>query len=199
MDHKRAKIKRSRRLGIPLTPKAHRYLEKRPNPPGQHGGGRRRRPSDYGKQLTEKQRLQEQYNLRERQLRNYFRAASRKVGNTGAIVIQALESRLDVAVLRGGFARTIYQARQLVNHAHFRVNGKKVDIPSYRLDEGDEIKPREKSKDLYAIAGSLEAGNPPDYIDVNEEEKIVKFARLPELDEVPITCEIPLVVEYYSR
>jgi len=121
------KIKKSRRLGIALTPKAEKYLERRPHPPGQHGPSRRRgKQSDYGKQLVEKQRLQYQYNLSEKQVRRYYQAASRKQGNTAEFLLQLIETRLDALVLRSGFARSIYQARQLVSHAHFNVNGKKV-------------------------------------------------------------------------
>ena len=113
MKYTGPKIKKARRLGIALSQKAERYLEKRPNPPGQHGPNRRRsKQSDYGKQLTEKQRLRYQYNLSENQLRGVFKKAARKQGNTGEVMLQMLESRLDSVVLRAGMARSIFQARE---------------------------------------------------------------------------------------
>ena len=114
------KVKKSRALGVALTPKAAAGMRKRPTPPGQHGAarGRRRRPSEYGVQLLEKQRLRFQYNISERQLRNYFRHATRRKGLTGETLLQSLETRLDALVLRARFARTIYQARQVVAHRH---------------------------------------------------------------------------------
>jgi small subunit ribosomal protein S4 len=196
----RPKIKISRRLGIAVTPKAHRYLEKRPFGPGMHGPNRRRgKQSDYGRQLVEKQKLRHQYNIRERQMVNYYTKAHRKTGNTADNLIRLLESRLDAAVLRAGFARTIYQARQLVGHGHFMVNGRKVNIPSYSLNVGDVVTVRQKSRELPAIVGSIEAGNPPAYLDVNPRELKVTVERLPERDEVPVECELSLVVEFYSR
>ena len=124
MKYTGPKIKKARRLGVAITPKSDRYLERRPNPPGQHGPNRRRgKQSDYGKQLTEKQRLRYQYNLREKQIRGVYTKASRKQGNTGEVMLQILESRLDVLVLRAGMARSIFQARHMVSDGHFRVNG----------------------------------------------------------------------------
>lgn len=200
MSTKRPKIKISRRLGIAITPKAHGYLEKRPFGPGQHGPNKRRsKQSDYGRQLIEKQKLRHQYNIREKQLTNYYKKATRKQGNPAENLIRILESRLDAAVLRGGFARTVYQARQLVSHGHFLVNGKKVNIPSYQLRIGDEISVRAKSRECAAIIGSIEAGNPPEYLNVNTKELTIKVDRVCERDEVPVICEMSLVVEYYSR
>src|SRR5918912_3886980 len=133
------KVKIARALGIALTPKAARVMERRPNPPGQHGASPRRKVSDYKKQLLEKQRLRAQYNVSERQLRNAFAEASRKSGNTGVRLLQLLELRLDAVVLRAGFVRTIYAARQAVTHGHVLVNGKRVDRPSRRVKPGDVI------------------------------------------------------------
>ena len=173
---------------------------KRPNPPGQHGPNRRRtKQSDYGKQLTEKQRLRYQYNLSENQLRGVFKKAARKQGNTGEVMLQMLESRLDTVVLRAGMARSIFQARQMVSHAHFRVNGKKVNIPSYIVRIGDKISVREKSKDLEAFVMAQQVAKTPDYITANDKELTAELNRVPNTDEVPITCEISLVVEFYAR
>ena len=200
MKYTGPKIKKARRLGIALSQKAERYLEKRPNPPGQHGPNRRRtKQSDYGKQLTEKQRLRYQYNLSENQLRGVFKKAARKQGNTGEVMLQMLESRLDTVVLRAGMARSIFQARQMVSHAHFRVNGKKVNIPSYIVRIGDKISVREKSKDLEAFVMAQQVAKTPDYITANDKELTAELNRVPNVDEVPITCEISLVVEFYAR
>jgi len=200
MKYTGPKIKKARRLGIALSQKAERYLEKRPNPPGQHGPNRRRtKQSDYGKQLTEKQRLRYQYNLSENQLRGVFKKAARKQGNTGEVMLQMLESRLDTVVLRAGMARSIFQARQMVSHAHFRVNGKKVNIPSYIVRIGDKISVREKSKDLEAFVMAQQVAKTPDYITANDKELTAELNRVPNADEVPITCEISLVVEFYAR
>jgi len=128
----------SRVLGIPLTPKSTRYFERRPYPPGVHGR-RRRNPSAYRLQLLEKQRLRGQYDLRERQFRRIINEAIRRPGKTGEVLIELLERRLDAVVLRSGFARTIYQARQMVTHGHITVDGQKVDRPSYRLQRGQIV------------------------------------------------------------
>ncbi len=200
MSTKRPKIKISRRLGIAITPKAHAFLEKRPFGPGQHGPNKRRaKLSDYGRQLNEKQKLRHQYNIREKQLTNYYKKAIRKQGNPAENLIRILESRLDAVVLRAGFARTIYQARQLVGHGHFQVNGKKVDVPSYQLRVGDVVTVRTKSQECAAIIGSIDASNPPAYLNVNTKELKVTVDRVCEREEVPVICELSLVVEFYSR
>lgn len=200
MKYTGPKIKKARRLGIALTPKSEKYLERRPNPPGQHGPGRRRgKQSDYGRQLTEKQRLRYQYNLSEKQLRNVYAKASRKPGNAGEVMVQMLESRLDVVILRAGMARTIYQSRQMVSHGHYRVNGKKVDIPSYQLRIGEKITVREKSKDLDAFVLAQQVAKTPEYVTANDKELTAELNRLPNRDEVPIVCEISSVVEFYAR
>jgi len=200
MKYTGPKIKKARRLGVAITPKSEKYLERRPNPPGQHGPTRRRgKQSDYGRQLTEKQRLRYQYNLSEKQLRSYYEKAARKPGNAGEVMVQMLECRLDVVVLRAGLCRTIYQARQMVSHAHFRVNGKKVNIPSYSLRLGDKITVREKSKDLDSFVLAQQVAKTPDYITANDKDLTAEMNRLPNRDEVPVTCEISQVVEYYAR
>ena len=152
------KVKKSRALGVALTPKAQKYMKNRPYPPGQHGQRRRRRPSDYGVQLLEKQRLRFQYNVSESQLRKAYKQATRMPGSTGDNLVQLLETRMDCLVLRAGLAPTIYAARQYVTHGHFRLNGKKATIPSQRLKVGDVITVREKSQqepDLQRAQGAV--------------------------------------------
>jgi small subunit ribosomal protein S4 len=195
------KVKLSRRLGVPLTPKAARIMERRPNPPGQHGAAqqRSRQVSDYKRQLTEKQLLKAQYDIHERQMRNYFRRAVRRSGNPADNLIQLLETRLDAVVLRGGLAPTIYAARQLVTHGHIRVNGRKVTYPSYRVEEGDTISVKDKSRDLPIIVEAMDSATPPPYLDLTPDDRAVTFRYLPKRDEVPIVCEMSQVIEFYSR
>ncbi len=195
-------VKRSRALGLALTPKAGKYMNKRPYPPGQHGPSQRpgRKVSDYKEQLMEKQRLRAQYNIHERQMRNYFARAQKKTGNTADLLIQLLESRLDAVVLRSGLARTIYAARQYVSHKHITVNGKSVNIPSFRVRVGDTIAIAEKSKNMICFKDSLfNAEEAPGYLEVNKEEMTVNMKYYPKRDEVPVICEMSLVIEFYSR
>src|SRR5690242_14706960 len=138
MNNSRPKAKLSRALGIPLTPKCVKYFERRPFPPGVHGRSRRK-PSDYQVRLLEKQRLRHQYNISEAQMRRAYDDAHRGEGKTGENLVSLLERRLDAVVHRAGFTRTIYQARQLVAHGHFQVDGKKVDRPGYRLKPGQVV------------------------------------------------------------
>jgi small subunit ribosomal protein S4 len=200
MKYNGPKVKKARRLGIALSPKCEKFLERRPHPPGQHGPSRRRsKLTDYGKQLIEKQRLRYQYNLAERQLRGYYAKASRKVGNTADIMLQLLETRFDAVVLRAGFARSIYQARQLVGHAHFLINGKKVNIPSYQMRVGDVITVREGSRELEIFPAAQTIATTPAYLTVDDKKLTASLCRLPEHGEVPVQCEASLVVEFYSR
>ena len=192
------KVKASRKLGIPLTDKASRYMEKRNTLPGQHGMKRRRRPSNYGRQLLEKQRLRYQYNVSEKQLRNYFKKAARQKGVTGENLVRILESRLDASVLRAGFAPTIYAARQVVGHGHIKVNGRKVDVPSYRVRVGDEVEIKDKSKKL-RIFNESRGASVPGYISVDSSGYKAEITAVPNREEVPVVCEVPLVVEFYSR
>lgn len=201
MKYTGAKVKLSRKLGIALTPKAQKYVERKPYPPGQHGPEKRRaKLSDYGRQLLEKQRLRFQYNIHERQLRRYYEEASRILGNTADNLIQLLERRLDAFVLRAGFARTIYAARQYVRHGHIEVNAKKVNIPSYQLSVGDVVRVREKSRRIPDIQEALrQAGQAPPYIEVSKADFTARLLYLPPREEVPVICEVPMVVEFYSR
>lgn len=193
------KVKIARALGIALTPKAARIMERRPNPPGQHGAATRRKVSEYKKQLVEKQRLRAQYNVSERQLRNTFAQAIRQTGNTGVRLLQLLEMRLDAVVVRGGFVRTIYAARQAVAHGHFLVNGKKVDRPSYRVQPGDVVTLADRSKEMIAFTAPLENARPPAYLQLDRDKRSVRVNEIPERDQIPVQCEPSLIVEFYSR
>jgi small subunit ribosomal protein S4 len=193
------KVRLARQLGIALTPKAARVMERRPNPPGQHGATPRRKVSGYKKQLVEKQRLRAQYNMSERQMSNAFAEAIRQSGNTGVRLLQLLEMRLDAVVLRGGFVRTIYAARQAVTHGHVRVNGHKVDRPSFRLKPGDVVSLADKSRDMVAFTGPLEVARAPAYLELDREKRSIRVREVPEREQIPIQCETSLVIEYYSR
>lgn len=157
----RPKVKKSRALGIALTPKAVKYFEARPYPPGEHGRGRKQN-SDYKVRLLEKQRLRAQYDLSERQLVRAYERASKTNMKTGEALVIELERRLDALVLRSGIARTIYQARQMVVHGHIQVNGQKVDKPSFRVRPDDVVQVRERSKEKTLFTIAREGGFAPD-------------------------------------
>ncbi|MEM7248468.1 MAG: 30S ribosomal protein S4 [Acidobacteriota bacterium] len=200
MNYTGPKVKLARALGIPLTPKAARYMEKRPYPPGEHGRkAGRRRESIYKIQLREKQRLRAQYNIGERQLRNYFRKASRKKGNAGANLLRALEMRLDAVVLRGGLARTIYASRQYVVHGHVTVNGKRVNVPGQTCRVGDVISIREKSRKMLCFMDAMESSHRVPYLELDKNAWSLKVTGVPEREDVPIICDVIMVVEFYSR
>ncbi|QXJ21648.1 30S ribosomal protein S4 [Actinomadura graeca] len=201
MNKSRPKVRLSRALGIPLTPKSVKYFEARPYPPGVHGRARKQE-SDYKVRLREKQRLRAQYNIREAQLRNAFAKAAKVEGKTGEALIVDLERRLDALVLRSGFARTIYQARQFVVHRHVLVNGRRVDRPSYRLRPGDVITVAERSRAMVPFQVAAAGGHTetvPPYLEVRHDALAARFARLPERREIPVICDEQLVVEHYSR
>jgi small subunit ribosomal protein S4 len=201
MKRTRSKVRLSRALGIPLTPKSVRHLERRPYPPGEHGRGRKR-TSDYKARLLEKQRLRAQYDLSEAQLRLALGRAVRSGGSTAEALLLDLETRLDALVLRAGFSRTIYQARQAVTHGHITVNGHRVDRPSFHVSPGDVIEVVAASKDktpfLIAAGGGHAATNPP-YLEVDAETLRARLVRLPVRAEIPIVCDERLVIEFYSR
>ncbi len=196
-----------RRLGVSLALKGERRLagksalDKRPYAPGQHGQ-RRSKISEYGLQLREKQKAKFMYGVSEKQFRRLFQDANRMEGNTGENLIALLERRLDNAVYRMGFATTRSFARQLVTHGHVLVDGKKVNIPSYRVKPGQKIEIREKSKNNPQIvrAGELTAqtGIVP-WVDVDIDKKYGIFTRIPEREEVVIPVEERLIVELYSK
>jgi len=191
--------KRSRRLGF-STLETGKELTRRPFGPGQHGNARKRKPSEYGKQLVEKQKLRFMYGVNERQFRRLFNIALKREEVTGLAFMQVLESRLDNLVYRLGFGRTRKMARQLVNHGHVSVNGKKVDIPSYLCNINDVISIAEKSSDLVAVKGSLDSfASTVAYVSVDKEKLEGKFLRLPERSELPQDIAESFIVEYYNR
>jgi small subunit ribosomal protein S4 len=192
--------KRSRALGIALTPKAERILDERPARPGQHGKARHVL-SEYGRRLREKQRLREQYFISEAHLRRTFALAARRPGPTGENLFADLERRLDAVVLRSGFARTVYQARQLVSHGHLEVNGRRLDRPGARLADGDVVSVRARSHAMPAFVAAREQPlvDVPRYLDVRRDLLAVQVLRGARRDEVPVTCEEQLVIEFYAR
>ncbi|MGE7182525.1 30S ribosomal protein S4 [Peribacillus sp. NPDC006672] len=191
--------KLSRRLGISLTGTG-KELEKRPYAPGQHGPNQRRKISEYGMQLQEKQKLRHMYGITERQFRSMFDRAGKLKGVHGENFMVLLESRLDNLVYRLGLARTRRQARQLVNHGHITVDGSRVDIPSYKVTLGQTIAVREKSRNFSIIKESVEATNfVPDFLTFDAEKLEGTFTRLPERSELPAEINEALIVEFYSR
>lgn len=194
--------KTSRRLGFSIleTGKEFSKGKQRQYAPGQHGPTKRVKLTNYGLQLREKQRIRYMYGVNERQFRNTFNKASRMNGVTGHNFLFLLESRLDNVVYRMGFATTRRQSRQLVNHGHFLVNGKKVDIPSYTVKPGDVIEVKEKSLNLQFINEALEATlNTPAFVNVDAKAKKGTFVRLPERAELNAEVNELLVVEFYNR
>ena len=202
MNNSRPKAKLSRALGIPLTPKCVKYFEKRPFPPGVHGRSRRK-ASDYQVRLLEKQRLRHQYNISESQMRRAYDDAHRAEGKTGETMVSLLERRLDAVVTRAGLARTVYQARQLVVHGHFLVDGKKVDRPAYRLKPGQVVEVREKSRQMppfqIAATGAHVDGPTPPYLSTVLEDLRTTLIALPERSQIRVVCDEQLVVEFYAR
>jgi len=179
-------------------------IERRAYPPGQHGqsGGRRRKASEYSKQLREKQKVKRIYGLSERQFRNVFDRVLKQPGVTGENLLIALESRLDNMVFRMGFASSRKAARQLVRHRHIEVNGRPVDVPSYLVRPGDEVRVRESSRDLTAVRASLEAPTrqaPVRWIHVDAEKALGKMVERPTRDAIPIAAQEQLIVELYSK
>jgi len=191
--------KRSRRLGF-STLETGKELAKRPYGPGQHGQARKKKPSEYGKQLLEKQKLRFTYGVNERQFRRLFLIALKSKEVTGTRFMQILESRLDNLVFRLGFAKTRKAARQLVNHGHITVNSAKIDIPSYLCEVNDVIAVAEKSKNLVAIKASIasNAGTLA-YVTVDKEKLSGVFSRFPERKELPQDINEAQIVEYYNR
>ncbi|UOQ47134.1 30S ribosomal protein S4 [Gracilibacillus caseinilyticus] len=191
--------KKSRRLGISLTGTG-KELDKRPYAPGQHGPNQRRKLSEYGLQLQEKQKLRFMYGVTERQFRNLFDRAGTIKGIHGENFMILLESRLDNLVYRLGLARTRRQARQLVNHGHVTVDGGRVDIPSYQVKPGQVIGVREKSQSLDIIKEAIEANTfTPEFVTFDEDKLEGTFTRLPERSELPAEINEALIVEFYSR
>tara|TARA_Y100000590_G_C15607800_1_gene972655 strand:- start:754 stop:1371 length:618 start_codon:yes stop_codon:yes gene_type:complete len=199
-----SKHKVDRRLKVNLWGRPKSPFNSRNYPPGQHGKSKKGKPSDYGIQLEAKQKMKFYYgNINERQFRNVYRKAIQKKGNTTENLVGFLERRLDTVIYRAKFAATVFSARQLINHGHIRVNGKKVNIPSYLVKTEDVVDIRDKSKDIAIIAGSLVSKEReiPDYIQMDEKSKKAKLIRVPKFSEVPYPTimEPNLVIEYYSR
>jgi small subunit ribosomal protein S4 len=199
--------KLERRLGVDLGLKGERRLagksalEKRPYAPGQHGQ-RRTKISEYGLQLREKQKAKFMYGVSEKQFRTLFKEANRREGNTGELLIQLLEQRLDNVVYRMGFATTRASARQFVNHGHVLVDGRRVDIPSYRVNPGQKVEIREKSKTNPQVLRAIELTNQTgivEWVDVEKEKLFGIYTRIPEREEISIPVEERLIVELYSK
>jgi small subunit ribosomal protein S4 len=191
--------KLSRRLGLSLSGTG-KELDKRPYAPGPHGPNQRKKLSEYGLQLQEKQKLRHMYGVNERQFRNLFDKAGKLAGKHGENFMVLLESRLDNVVYRLGLARTRRAARQLVNHGHILVNGSRVDIPSFRVTAGTTISLREKSRNLEVVKEALELNNfVPDYLTFDADKLEGTFTRLPERSELPAEINEALIVEFYSR
>ncbi len=194
-------VKQSRKLGVALSSKANKYMERRPYGPGQHGKGRRSKVSEYGLQLKEKQKMKYIYGVLERQFRNYFEKATRMKGKTGDNLVKLLEERLDNVVYRLGFAPTRRAARQLVVHGHFFVNKEKVNIPSFLVSPGDVISVREKSRQLDVIHNAMKRvkDNIYPWLTLDKAQMTGTFLHIPERQDIPLLANEQLVVELYSK
>src|SRR5450830_251731 len=196
------RLKKMRALGIDLPGLSRKTIESRPTPPGQHGAkNTRRKKSDFGVKLMEKQKLRFNYGLSEKQMRRLVVDARKGKEPTGDTLLQLLERRLDNVVFRAGFAPTIAAARQLVSHRHIKLNGKLVNIPSIRLRAGDEISIKEVSAKLPIVVETL--GNlpltRPEWLSWNEQALSVKVAHMPAPEDVPFPIDVQQVVEYYAN
>ncbi len=194
------RTKIARKLGEPIYGYDKHY-ERKKYPPGQHGLNRRRKVSEYGIQLKEKQKAKYTYGILERQFKNLFKMASRSHGVTGEVLLQLLESRLDNVVYRLGIAPTRAAARQLVTHRHICVNGSVVNVPSFLLKPGDKVSVREKSKSLEVITESIRSGRAAKYswLSWNEDVLEGEFTNRPERSEIPENIKEQLIVELYSK
>jgi small subunit ribosomal protein S4 len=198
-----SKYKINRRLGVNLWGRPKSPVNTRDYRPGEHGQ-RRRKTSDYGLQLAAKQKLKGHYgNITERQFRRYYDKAVRRRGDMSENLVGILERRLDAVVYRMKFVPTVFAARQFVNHGHIRVNGRRVNIPSYLVDEGDVIEVRDKSRQVPIVLEAIDSPerDVPDYLDVDHDKLMGTFVRTPKLADVPypVQMEPNLVIEYYSR
>ncbi len=198
-----SKYKINRRLGVNLWGRPKSPVNKREYGPGQHGQ-RRRKPSDFGIQLAAKQKLKGYYgNIGERQFRRYYQEAVRRRGDTGEKLIELLERRLDAVVYRAKFVPTVFASRQFVNHGHILVNGKRVNIPSFQVRDGDVVQIKEKSRELPLVLDAIDSPERdlPDYIDLNLKDMSATYVRGPKFADVPypVKMEPHLVVEFYSR
>ncbi len=199
-----SKEKISRRLGVNMWGRPKSPVNKREYGPGQHGQARRRKLSDFGIQLRAKQKLKGYYgNITERQFRRYYQEAVRRRGDTGENLVELLERRLDAVIYRLKFVPTVFAARQFVSHGHVLVNGKRVTIPSYRVQDGDIVQIKEKSRELAIVLDAADSPlrDVPDYLQVDHDKMRGAFVRGPQLADVPypVQMEPNLVIEYYSR
>jgi len=199
-----SKHKVDRRLRVNLWGRPKSPFNTRNYPPGQHGKIKKGKPSDYGMQLEAKQKMKFYYgNMNERQFRNTYRKARQQKGNTTENLVAFLERRLDTIIYRAKFASTVFSARQLINHGHIKVNGKKVNIPSYLTKPEDIIEIKDKSKEMVTIVGAIlsKEREVPEYIQMDTKNKKAKLIRIPKFSEVPYPTimEPNLVIEYYSR
>ena len=196
-----AKQSRRERTVLHANRKSARALEKRPYPPGEHGRGRIRE-SEYLLQLREKQKARRIYGVLERQFRNYYKKATRRPGLAGENLLISLEMRLDNVVFRGGLARTRREARQLVNHKHFKVNGRPVNIPSYEVRPGDVITVRERSKNIVPILGALEllgTRQMPGWVSLDQDQRQITVLSAPIRSQIDVPVQEQLIVELYSK
>ena len=199
-----SKYKINRRLGVNLWGRPKSPISKRDYGPGQHGQRRKQKPTDFGIQLMAKQKLKGYYgSIGERQFRGLYQEASRRRGDTSENLVGLLERRLETVVYRAKFVPTVFAARQFVNHGHVKVNGKRVNIGSYQLKEGDVVEVREKSRDLALVLGAAQSNerDVPQYISADHKKMSATFVRVPQLTDIPypVSMEPHLVVEFYSR
>ena len=200
---KTAKYKIDRRLGVNLWGRPKSPVNNRPYGPGQHGQ-KRKKPSDFGLQLQAKQKMKGYYgSIGEKQFRHYYEEAVRRKGDTGENLIELLERRLSTVVYRSKFVPTIFAARQFVNHGHVLVNGQRVTVPSYKVQDGDEIQVDPRKKDMDLVLQGVESAERevPDYIEADHKDMKARYIRAPKLADVPfpVQMEPNLVIEYYSR
>jgi small subunit ribosomal protein S4 len=198
-----SKYKINRRLRVNLWGRPKSPFNRREYGPGEHGQ-RRRKPSDYSVQLQAKQKLKGYYgNIGEKQFRRYYQEAERRRGSTSENLIEALERRLDAVIYRAKFVPTVFAARQFVNHGHVKVNGRRVNIPSFQVQDGDLIEVKEKSRNMGMVLEAMasQERDHPDYIQVDERKMAATYVRSPKLEDVPypVTMEPNLVIEFYSR
>jgi small subunit ribosomal protein S4 len=195
------RVKKLRALGVDLPGLSRKSHERRPQAPGQHGAKRKRKVSDFGRQLAEKQKLRFNYGVGERQFRRLVLESRKSKMGAGDKLLELLERRLDNVVFRAGLAATIPAARQLVSHGHITVNGRRVNIPSYRVHVGDVIRPKDSSLQLHAVHASL--GSPalstPDWLEVDKSKLLTRVSALPDKAAIPFAIDIQLVIEHYSK
>ncbi len=200
---KKPKYRIDRRLGVNLWGRPKSPYNKRETRPGEHGQINRKH-SDYSLQLVAKQKLKKYYgNITEKQFKKYYKEASAKKGDTGLILIELLERRLDAVLYRMKFSLTVFSSRQFVSHGHIKVNGKKINIPSYRISDGDEISLSDKSKQIPSVLLAVQSKDRdvPDYLTVDYVKMKGTFVKAPQIKDVPYPVEMEpnLVIEFYSR